>query len=109
MFAFPENRGFVEIKTDRATSSRGSRAPAPQARILAYFYQPDGTTVMTPAPTDVKVRVGIDDKSPIVALPAQPGETGLFASEPGAYTEGFRGQIETRVNGEPVKVPFMFR
>ena len=108
MFAFPENRGFVEIKTDRATSSRGGRAP-PQARILVYFYQPDGTTVMTPAPSDVKVRVGIDDKDSVVALAPQPSDAGSFASEPGAYTKGFRGQIETRVNGEPVMVPFIFR
>ena len=109
MFAFPENKGLVEIKTDRETASRGSRTPATKARILAYFYQPDGTTVMSPAPIDVKVQLGIDDKSPAVALAPQPKEAGLFASEPGTYPEGFRGQIEAKVNGEPVKVPFMFR
>jgi hypothetical protein len=109
IFAFPENRGFVEIKTDRATASRGSRAPATKARILAYFYQPDGTTAMTPAPSDVRVRLGTGDDGSVVALAPEPKEAGLFASEPGAYPEGFRGQIEAKVNGEPIKVQFLFR
>lgn len=80
-----------------------------KARILAYFYQPDGTTLMSPPPSDVRVQVGIDDKSPAVELSPQPKEAGLFASEPGMYPDGFRGQVEAKVNGEPVKVPFMFR
>jgi hypothetical protein len=109
MFALPENRGFVEIKTDRPTASRGSREPAVSARILAYFYKPDGTTLMSEAPSDVKVHIGIDENGAVVALAPQPKEAGLFASEPGAYPEGFRGQIEAKVNGEPVKVPFLFR
>ncbi len=109
MFAFPEDRGFVEIKTDREAGPRGSRAPVTKARILAYFYQPDGTSTMSPAPGDVKVQVGTDDKAPAVALVPQPKEAGLFASEPGTYPEGLRGQVEAKVNGEAVKVPFMFR
>jgi hypothetical protein len=109
MFALPENRGYVEIMTDREGASRGSRAPATKARILAYFYQPDGTTAMAPPPTDVKVQIGVDDKSTVVALAPQPKEAGLFASEPGMYPDGFRGQIEAQVNGEAVKLPFLFR
>jgi hypothetical protein len=109
MFAFPENRGFVEIKTDRESGSRDSRAPAAKARILAYFYQADGTTAMRPAPSDVKVQIGIEDKSTVVGLAPQPKEAGSFASDPGIYPDGLRGQIEARVNGEAIKVPFLFR
>ena len=110
MFALPDDRGFVEIKTDRAAPARGSRAkPAGNARIMAYFYQADGTTAMSPAPSDVKVTIGTEEKASAVALAPQTSEAGLYASEPGPYPDGFRGQIEARVNGGPVTVPFLFR
>jgi hypothetical protein len=110
MFPLPDERGFVEIKTDRAPASRGSRkAATTNARIMAYFYQSDGTTQMSPAPSEVKVKIGTDDKGPGVALAPRPEEAGLFASEPGPYPEGFRGRIEAKVNGDSVQVPFMFR
>ena len=64
---------------------------------------------MSPPPGDVKVKIGVNDKGPVVALAPQPKEAGSFASEPGTYPEGFRGQIEAQVNGEAVKLPFLFR
>ena len=109
MVALPENRGVVEIKSDRPTAPRGSRTPATKGRILAYFYQADGSTRMSPAPTDVKIQLGVNDKTPPVVLAPEPKEAGLFASEPGMYPDGFRGQIEAKINGEPVKAPFMIR
>ena len=109
MVALPENRGVVEIKSDRPSAPRGGRAPATKGRILAYFYQADGTTQMSPAPTDVKVQLGVDEKTPPVVLAPEPKEAGLFASEPGMYPDGFRGQIEAKINGEPVKAPFLIR
>ena len=110
MFALPDDRGFVEIKTDRAAASRGSRAkPTGNARIMAYFFQPDGTTPMSPAPSDVKVTIGTDEKSGRhLAGPGHEGG-GVLVSEAGPYPDGFRGQIEAKVNGEPVQVPFLFR
>jgi hypothetical protein len=109
MFALPDDRGFVEIKSDREPASRGSRKPATGARIMAYFYMPDGTTRMTPAPSEVKIKMGTDANSSSVALAPQPKDAALYASEPGPYSEGLRGELEAKINGDPVRVPFLFR
>ncbi len=110
MFVLPENRGFAELKTDREAAARGSRRkPVTGARILAYFYQPDGATPMSPGPSEVKVKLGTDENNSVVVLSNQTKEPGLYASEPGPYPEGIRGQIEARFDGDPVPVPFLFR
>jgi len=109
MFALPDARGFVEIKTDREPADRGVRKPATQARIMAYFYQPDGTSRMDPAPSEVRVKIGMQEKDSVVALAPQAREAGLYASESGPYPEGLRGELEAKLNGDPVRLPFLFR
>jgi hypothetical protein len=114
MFELPGGKGFFEIKTEEeATTSRGSKSKTgPTNTILVYFYQPDRTTEMSPAPTDVTVKVGFGPESP--AVPLSPRAKGAdspsgFASTPGPYPSGFRGQLSAKIGGEAVEAPFLFR
>ena len=104
----PEARGFVELRTERGLPSKGGASRENLARIVAYFYQPDATTALSPAPTDVKVTLGSAGTGTIVNL-APSEEPGKFASEPGIYTDELRGQIDFQLDGKPVQSKFSFR
>jgi hypothetical protein len=108
MFALPDQKGFFEIRTEGGVpKARGSRAQAASNSLVVYFYQPDGTTELRPAPTDVTVKVGTGSGSPVVLLTPQ-ARTG-FASPPGHFPSGFRGQLNARINGETVESTFVVR
>jgi hypothetical protein len=64
---------------------------------------------MSPGPTEVKVKMGTAEKSPVVDLSPEPKEAGKYASEPGSYRDGFNGQLDAKVNGEAVQVSFVLR
>jgi hypothetical protein len=111
MIPLPGKKGFFEIKTIAVgKGDRSPRAKAAKSSITIFFYQPDGTTAMSPAPTDVRVKLGTGLESPVVSLEAQSktGESG-FASQPGYYPSGFRGQLDAKINGEPVEAMFVVR
>jgi hypothetical protein len=103
--ALSNAKGFAELMIEKGKPVKGET----KTRLLAYFYQPDGTSAMTPAPSDVKVHLGAAGQGTDVKLTSQTTPTGLFASEPGQYPDELRGQIELTVGGEPVKTDFMFR
>jgi hypothetical protein len=112
MVALPGAQGYVELKTESEDPPRGGRTQERKSQIVAFFYQADGTSPLTPAPSDVIVKVGTGDKSPTVPLsPAGQGSdsTNRFASKPGPYPDGFQGQLEAKLNGQPVQVTFLFR
>jgi hypothetical protein len=113
MVALLGGRGYVEIKTESDASSRDSRGGGRKIQIVAFFYQMDGTTPISPTPTDVKVKVGNLADSPFVDLSsgAKGGDAApnRFASKPGPYPEGFEGRLDATVNGEPIQTPFLFR
>jgi len=105
----PDSHGFVELNTDRAAPSKASRTAVVKSRIIAYFYQVDGTTAMSPAPTDVKITLGVAANGTAVNLTPQSAEPGQFASEPGEYPDELRGQIDFQHDGKPVQATFSFR
>jgi hypothetical protein len=110
MAEIPGGKGFAEVMVGTASGGKGVRkGQQVKSEIAAYFYQADGTTEMSPPPTDVKVKVGTGAGSPTFGLAPQPKEKGKFASEPAELPEGFRGQLEATVNGEPVSVGFAIR
>lgn len=110
MAEVPGGKGFAEVTVGPADGAKGAkRGQQVQSQISAYFYQPDGTTEMSPAPTDVKVKVGTSASSPTVALTPQSKDKGKFASEALELPEGFRAQLEATINGEPVQVTFAIR
>lgn len=105
----PDSRGFVELKTERDGTTKGARGSEVKSRIVAYFLQPDGTSTMSPAPTDVKVTLGPAGTGTVVSLSPQSKEPGQFASESGSYPDELRGQIDFQLDGKPVQATFTFR
>ena len=76
----PDAQGFVELKTDLGASPKKGSREKRKSQIFAYFYQPDGSTAMSPAPTDVKVTFGAAGSGTVVNLAAQATEPSEFAS-----------------------------
>jgi hypothetical protein len=105
----PDSQGFVELKTDRGAPPKKGSKEKSKARIIAYFYQPDGSTVLSPAPTDVKITLGAAGSGTMINLSARSNESGEFASEPGDYPDELRGQIDLQLGGKPVQATFSFR
>jgi hypothetical protein len=106
----PGDKGFAEIIVAPAGGPGKARiGQQVKSQIAAYFYQSDGTTEMSPAPTDVKVKVGTAAGSPTLTLSPDPKDKGKFVSEPADVPEGFRGQLEAAISGESVQVPFAIR
>jgi hypothetical protein len=101
----PGGKGFAELLIDKSNPVK----VASKTRLLAYFYQPDGTSALTPAPSDVKVRLGSAESGKDVKLTAQSAPAGLFASEPGQFRDELRGELELTLGGEPLQTAFMFR
>jgi hypothetical protein len=114
MFPLPGKAGYFEIRTDTPGSGRsgGGRTKGGASSIIVYFYQPDGKTELSPAPTDVTVRLGSGEQSSLVALAPHPfsgRNAASFSSSPGNYPRGLRGQLSAKVNGQTVEVPFLAR
>jgi hypothetical protein len=107
LVSLPGGRGYVEILVEAAGD--GGRKAQVKSQIVAYFFQPDATSELTPAPTDVKVKLGTGEKSAVVSLSPEPKAAGKYASEPGTYPDGFNGQLNAKVNGEDIQVSFVLR
>jgi hypothetical protein len=105
MIELPDARGFVELITEGRTPARSSRKAITKSQITAYFYQPDATTTMSPAPKDVKVVLG----NLTVKLAPQPSVPGAFASEPGDFTHELRGHVDFELEGKNVQADFSMR
>jgi hypothetical protein len=112
IMALPGGKGFAELLIDRGQPAKGATgklAKAAPTRLLAYFYQSDGSTALSPAPSDVKVHLGAADQGKDVTLAPQSAPAGQFASEPGEFPTELRGELNLTLGGEPVRAPFMFR
>jgi hypothetical protein len=103
----PGGKGFAELVVERGAPSKG--ATAGTSRLVAYFYQPDCTTVLAPPPSDVKVHLGSADRGSDVKLTSQTTPAGQFASERGQYPDALAGELALTVGGEPVQATFSFR
>jgi hypothetical protein len=106
MTRLPGNRGLVAIKTEAPAGAKGGKAKARTTTIVASFYQSDGTTPMSPAPTDVVLKLGDAEDAKDVALSPDAKEPHRFASSPGPYPNGLQGTIHAKINGEEVKESF---
>jgi hypothetical protein len=107
LVTLPGERGYVEILVEAAAG--GGRKAQGKSQIVAYFFQPDATTAMSPGPSDVKVKLGTGEKGAVVDLSPDPKAAGKFASEPGTFPEGFNGQLDANVKGEAIQVSFSIR
>jgi hypothetical protein len=109
MIALPSGRGFVELLTASESTAAVRKGAPVKSRIVAYFYNSDGTTELSPAPTDVKVKIGTAEKGTLVSLAPEAKAGGKYASEPGDFPDGFQGRLEANVNGEAVQAAFKLR
>jgi hypothetical protein len=103
----PGGKGFAELLIERGAPSK-AKTPT-TSRLVAYFYQPDGTSALSPPPSDVKIHLGSADRGTDVKLTSQTTPAGQYASEPGQYPDTLAGQIDLTLGGEPVQASFMFR
>ncbi len=109
MNELPGKKGYFEIQAQGDSGGGRASRSKPQDRrtILVHFYGTDGTTELTPAPTDVTVKLGVGDSSQ--AVPLSPQSQGGFASTPGAYPSSFRGRLNAKIGGEPIEATFLIR
>jgi hypothetical protein len=106
MVRLPGNRGFVAIKTESPVATRGVKTKNRAASIVAFFYQIDGVTPMTPAPTDVIFKLGVNGDATPVALSPDSKDANRFASSPGPYSRGIQGTVHAKIDGEDVEESF---
>ncbi len=106
----PDKKGFFEIDTRTAagaSAKRGTRTKkAVPHPIVVHFYGVDGTTEMSPAPTDVSIRIGGEGSAEI---PLKPQSGGGFSTEPGDYPTAFRGYLKATIDGQAIEAPFLIR
>ncbi len=109
MLQIPGGKGFAELLIERGPAGRG--ASATPSRLVAYFYQADGMSALSPPPSDVTVHLGAEGGKDVkhVKLAAETKPAGQFASEPGQYPDELRGRLAVVLAGESVEIPFMFR
>ncbi|MHB1562284.1 MAG: hypothetical protein ACYC61_32995, partial [Isosphaeraceae bacterium] len=111
MTELPGGKGYFEnrAKNDAAPAGRGGGRASKKAAdvpIVVHFHGPDGSTELSPAPTDVSVRIG-GESGQVIPLAAQAG--GGFASAPGRYPSAFRGTLNAKIDGQPVEAGFVIR
>jgi hypothetical protein len=110
--ALPGGKGYFEVKTEIEAAPRGTRGAGRTSKIVASFYQADGTTPLNPVPAEVSVKLGTDEASktiPLTPNPDKPKPAFQFSTVSGDYPEALRGTLIATVNGERVEVPFTAR
>jgi hypothetical protein len=109
MNELPGKKGYFEIRArSDAAGGRSARSKKPvENTIVVHFYGPDGTTDLSPSPTDVTIKVGAGDSAQVVGL--TPQAQGGFASAPGHYPTAFRGTLNANLGGESLEASFMIR
>jgi hypothetical protein len=106
MIRLPGNRGFVTIKTETPAVAKGSRKKNQPTSIVAFFFQKDGVTPMSPAPTDVVIKLGSDGNAMPVALAVDSKDPNRFTSSPGLFPQGLQGTVHLKIDGEDVEESF---
>jgi hypothetical protein len=109
MLTLPDGQSYAEVLVESAVVGKSAGKAQYKPKIVAYFFQADGTSVMSPGPTDVKIKIGMGENGRTVDLAPEPKEAGKYATAAGDYPEGFAGELEATVNGAAVQVPFRVR
>lgn len=109
MVTLPGDKGFAEVLVDsEAPTERGRKAQV-KSKLVAYFYQPDGTSALSPGPSDVTIKVGMGEEGRVVALAKESGDGSKYASAAGEYPDGFAGQLRASLDGQALEVPLRVR
>ena len=109
----PKDVGTVAIKTETPAASKGAKGKSRLSTIVAVFFKNDGSTPLSPPPTDVVFELELlhskTDKLKPVKLEADPSEPNRFVSEPGSFPGGVAGKIRLKLNGEELEESFSAR
>jgi hypothetical protein len=113
MVRLPHDVGLVAIKTEVAQPDRAVKAKSKAAKIVAVFFKNDGSTPMTPPPTEVSFELdSFRSKTPatkFVTLDADPTTPSRFVSAPGNFPGGLEGKIRAKIDGQEVEELFSAR
>ena len=119
-FRLPDEKGLIELVNEPVVTDRYNPQPT---SIVAYFYQADGKTAMSPSPTDVSFQIDPDARSrqrgksaagtstlPLSAEPKadDPAGASRFASKSGPYyLAAVRGTLKAKISGQDILTAFM--
>jgi hypothetical protein len=82
-------------------------------KIVAVFFNKDGSTPMSPAPTDVVFELEIlrskTGQTKTVALEADPTAPNRFVSAAGSFPGGVAGKIRAKIDGQEIECSFSAR
>jgi hypothetical protein len=113
MVRLPQNAGLVAIKTETADPSRAGKAKLRAEKIIAVFFENDGSTPMTPPPTEVVFELEsfrsktADSKT--VSLEADPTTPNRFVSAASRFPGGLEGKIRVKIDGQDLEESFSAR
>jgi hypothetical protein len=113
MVRLPKNAGLVAIKTEAADSSRAVKAKLRATKIVAVFFENDGSTPMTQPPTEVVFMVeGLRSKTAelkTVTLEADATTPNRFVSAASSFPGGVEGRIRVKIDGQDLEESFSAR
>jgi hypothetical protein len=115
MVRFPHDAGFVAIKTETANPAGGVKTKLRESKIVAVFFKNDGSTPMTPPPTDVVFELeSLPSKTAnpsvkSVSLLADPDTPNRFVSAAGSFPGGVSGKIRVKIDGQEFEESFSAR
>ena len=104
---------MVAIKTEMADPSRGARTKVRATKIIAVFFENDGSTPMAPPPTEVifeleSLRSKTADLK-TVTLEADPTTPHRYVSAAGSFPGGVGGKIRVKIDGKELEESFSAR
>jgi hypothetical protein len=111
MIRLPNDAGLVAIKTETADPSRAVKTKPRATKIVAVFFQNDGSTPMTPPPTEVVFEVeSLRSKAEkTVTLEADPTTPNRFVSAADSFPGGVAGRIRVKIKGQELEESFSAR
>ena len=113
MVRLPNDAGLVAIKTETADPSRAVKKKPQATKIVAVFFKNDGSTPMTPPPTEVvfeleSLRSKTADLKP-VTLEADPTTPNRFVSAASSFPGGVAGKLRVKIDGQDLEESFSLR
>ena len=113
MVRLPHDAGLVAIKTEAADPPGKAKKKPRATKIVAVFFENDGSTPMTPPPTEVVFELeSLRSKTAdlkAVPLEADPTTPNRFVSAAGSFPGGVEGKIRVKIDGQDIEEFFSAR
>ena len=113
MIRLPQNTGLVAIKTEAPDAPRAGKKKSRATSIVAIFFDNDGSTPMSPPPTEVIFELeALNAKAPQpkpVTLEPDPAAPNRFVSAAGVFPGGVAGKLRAKIGGKDIEEEFSAR